>query len=313
MSQKQQHVVDQTTSLARNNQIGLVVFQVGTETFYGVNVFKTREIKELKDFNITRIPQAGQLIEGVISLREQMMPLVNLPQWLGISLTPEQEEKSLVVICDFNHTFIGLRVSNIFRIETRSWEEVGKSDGYSFDNEKKVINHIFISGLEQKQTPCFILDIERLLSDISPGLSHKLEEGTAEMKKEGLPEKLQGKVVLIAEDSEVARNHLTRNFDILGIEYRTFENGRLLLDYVKTADLSTVLAVITDLEMPEVSGHIVVAELKKDPRTAHLPVIVNTSMTSDNNEREALDLGADAFIGKTDIKKIVGLLTKLVP
>ncbi len=69
--------------------------------------------------------------------------------------------------------------------------------------------------------------------------------------------------------------------------------------------------VFTDLEMPVASGHTVIKTLKASPRTNKMPIIVHTSMTSDNNSREVLGMGADYFIGKVDTDLIIETIQKV--
>jgi two-component system chemotaxis response regulator CheV len=69
--------------------------------------------------------------------------------------------------------------------------------------------------------------------------------------------------------------------------------------------------VFTDLEMPVASGHTVIRELRANSKTKNMPIIVHTSMTSDNNNREVLSMGANYFIGKVDTDLIVETIHKV--
>jgi two-component system chemotaxis response regulator CheV len=60
--------------------------------------------------------------------------------------------------------------------------------------------------------------------------------------------------------------------------------------------------------MPEMSGFTVIQKLRADPTTRDIPIIVNSSMTGDNNKREAQGLGADEFIDKTKSQNIIPLI-----
>ena len=69
-----------------------------------------------------------------------------------------------------------------------------------------------------------------------------------------------------------------------------------------------ISAVVTDLEMPEASGHTVIKFIRSDNRFNKLPVSVHSSMTSENNARDAKKLGADFFIGKIDTDEVTKTL-----
>jgi two-component system chemotaxis response regulator CheV len=124
-----------------------------------------------------------------------------------------------------------------------------------------------------------------------------------------IPDKLKHGTVLIAEDSKTAQRHLRQIFTQAKIAYQIFNNGKDLIDYINShPNPSSIPAVITDIEMPEMSGFTVVRLLKANPLTKLIPVIVNSSMTGANNKREASGLGADGFIDKTKSQNIIPLI-----
>jgi two-component system chemotaxis response regulator CheV len=60
--------------------------------------------------------------------------------------------------------------------------------------------------------------------------------------------------------------------------------------------------------MPEMSGFTVIKKLRENTLTANIPVIVISSMTGDNNKREAASMGADGFIDKTKSHNVLQLI-----
>jgi two-component system chemotaxis response regulator CheV len=90
--------------------------------------------------------------------------------------------------------------------------------------------------------------------------------------------------------------------------------GKLLVDYVDSLEenASKIPAIITDIEMPEMSGFTVVKLLKNNPLTRNIPIIVNSSMTGQNNKREAEVLGADGFVDKTKSQNIIPLIVEIM-
>ena len=93
--------VDAATNLAKNNELQLLVFRVSESAesaFYAINVFKTREVVESKNHFLTQIPSAHSLLEGTITLRGLQIPILNLPLWLGMTLSKEDTKKSNVLI-----------------------------------------------------------------------------------------------------------------------------------------------------------------------------------------------------------------------
>ena len=305
--------VDAATNLAKNNELQLLVFRVSNKTdsaYYAINVFKTREVVESKNHYITQIPSAHKLLKGTIILRGLQIPILALPEWLGIHLTKDEIKKSNILICDFNGVIIGLRIMSAFRVIKKNWNQMHAPDSYRLKEDGVVMND---TRLEDGSL-CLILDYEKLLADVIPQAMVDVVADTANLKEMSIPEKLKKGTVLIAEDSKTAQRHLTQIFTNARINMKLFDNGKKLIDYIQSLgeSASDIPAIITDIEMPEMSGFTVVKLLKSNPITKEIPIIVNSSMTGSNNKREAEVLGANAFIDKTKSHNIIPLIISVM-
>ena len=303
--------INSVTQLAENNEVQLMVFKTGNSEdapYYAINVFKTREAIESKKHYLTKIPSSHPLLEGTISLRGSLVPIIDLPSWLGTPLSKEEKEKSKILICDFNGVMIGLRIAFAHRIVKKSWSDLHAPDGYSISDESKVVND---TRLEDGSI-CLVLDYEKLLAEVIPEALVDTTQ-TYELTPMALPDILKTGIVLIAEDSKTAQKHLNIIFDKMQIKHKIFNNGKELLDYIDSLDdYNNIAAIVTDLEMPEVSGFKVVMSLKANDKTKKIPVIINSSMTGSSNKRDAEKLGADGFVDKTKSDKIVPLIVELI-
>jgi len=306
--------VDAATNLAKNNELQLLVFSVSDKddsAYYAINVFKTREVVESKNHYLTQLPSAHPLLEGTIVLREMQIPILNLPAWLGVTFTKEETKKSNILVCDFNGVIIGLRIMSAFRVVKKNWGEMHAPDSYRLKDEGVVIND---TRLEDGSL-CLILDYEKLLADVLPQALVNVEKDLEVIKSIELPQKLKNGMVLIAEDSKTAQRHLTQLFEKAGVNMKLFNNGKKLMDYINSLGdraYEKTPAVITDIEMPEMSGFTVIQKLRANPDTKNIPIIVNSSMTGDNNKRESENLGADAFIDKTKSSNIIPLIISVM-
>ncbi|PHS57941.1 MAG: response regulator receiver protein [Sulfurimonas sp.] len=305
--------VDAATNLAKNNELQLLVFRVSDKensAFYAINVFKTREVVEAKNHFLTQIPSSHLLLEGTIVLRGLQIPILNLPVWLNVSLNKEEIKKSNILICDFNGIIIGLRIMSAFRVIKKNWNEMHSPDSYRLNNDGVVIND---TRLEDGSL-CLVLDYEKLLADVIPQAMVDVSESPTNLNELEVPKSLRDGVVLIAEDSKTAQKHLTHIFRNANIKIKIFDNGKRLIDYIDSLGDRTSLipAIISDIEMPEMSGFTVVKILKDNPITKEIPIIVNSSMTGQNNKREAELLGADGFIDKTKSHDIIPLIIELM-
>jgi len=305
--------VDAATNLAKNNELQLLVFRVSNSnisSYYAINVFKTREVVEFKNHFLTVIPSSHPLLEGTIILRGVQIPILNLPLWLGVTLQREEIKKSNILICDFNGITIGLRIMSAYRVVKKNWNEMHAPDSYRLKNDGVVMNDTRLDD----GSLCLILDYEKFLSEVIPQAMVNVEKDTADLKGLTIPDKLQYGTVLIAEDSRTAQRALLQIFERANINIHIFDNGKKLVDFINNLkdDLDSISAIITDIEMPEMSGFTVVQILKADPRTKDIPIIVNSSMTGHNNKREAEVLGADGFIDKTKSHDIIPLIISLL-
>jgi len=305
--------VDAATNLAKNNELQLLVFRVSDSedsAYYAINVFKTREVVESKNHYLTQIPSSHPLFEGTIILRGLQIPILDLPAWLGKPLNKTDLEKSNILICDFNGIIIGLRIMSAFRVIKKNWNEMHAPDSYRLKEDGVVIND---TRLEDGSL-CLILDYEKLLADVIPQAMVDVELDGLELDRSTIPSKLKNGTVLIAEDSKTAQRALINIFKNAKINMKMFDNGKKLVDYVTSLGENTAVipAIITDIEMPEMSGFTVIKTLKANPLSKDIPIIVNSSMTGENNKREAESLGADAFIDKTKSHNVIPLIISVM-
>lgn len=310
--------VEKTAQLSKNNQLSLMIFQVqfpreGYEPpYYGMNVFKVREVLEGRAFEVSEMPEANPLIEGMIELRGVYLPVIDLPKWMGFDMTEEEKEKSIIIVSDFSHNFVGLRVAHIYGVEEKNWSDIKPASNYNINvNTNQVINHTY---LENSEKLCFILDIEKLLIEAMPTMAEKIFSSAKSVGNESYDfcDQVKDRTILFAEDSKAIQKYMGMVFEQLGLKYQAFDNGRLLLNYLDgLEDTSSVSMVFTDLEMPVASGHTVIKEIRQNKKTSALPIIVHTSMTSENNSREVLSMGADFFVGKVDTALIVETIKKV--
>ncbi len=305
--------VDAATNLAKNNELQLLVFKVSENNdsaFYAINVFKTREVVESRNHFLTQIPSAHPLLEGTIILRNLQIPILNLPAWLDVTLSEDEINHSNILICDFNGIIIGLRIMSAYRVIKKNWNEMHAPESYRLKEDGVVMND---TRLEDGSL-CLILDYEKLLADVLPQALVDVDKDTELLKEITMPDKLKYGTVLIAEDSKTAQRHLIQLFQKANINIKLFDNGKKLIDYISALGekASEIPAIITDIEMPEMSGFTVIQNLKAIPVTSNIPIIVNSSMTGDNNKREAQNLGADGFIDKTKSHNVIPLIISVM-
>ncbi|GAA7120806.1 chemotaxis protein [Helicobacter pylori] len=306
--------IDKTTSLHLNNEAQFLCFRLDEEKdaqLYGLNIFKIREIIHY-DGEITEIlGESDGVMLGFLSVRGESIPLVDVKRWLHYNASDlsrnlkeysVKDEHNLVIVCHFSNHSIALKVLKIERIIHKNWTEISAGDKQGINEEGKISTITRFDGERVVQ----ILDVEKMISDVFPILKD-LDDLTLRCIEAIQSQKL----ILIAEDSLSALKTLEKIVQTLELRYLAFPNGKELLDYLYEKEhYQQVGVVITDLEMPVISGFEVLKTIKADSRTEHLPVIINSSMSSDSNRQLAQSLEADGFVVKSNILEIHEMLKK---
>ncbi|WQW42980.1 chemotaxis protein [Helicobacter pylori] len=306
--------IDKTTSLHLNNEVQFLCFRLDAEKdaqLYGMNIFKIREIIHY-DGEVTEILGGSDgMMLGFLSVRGESIPLVDVKRWLHYNASDKnrnlkecsvKDDHNLVIVCHFSNHSIALKVLKIERIIHKNWNEISAGDKQGINEEGKLSA---ITRFDEERV-VQILDVEKMVSDVFPSLKD-LDDLTLRCIEAIQSQKL----ILIAEDSLSALKTLEKIVQTLELRYLAFPNGRELLDYLYEKEhYQQVGVVITDLEMPNISGFEVLKTIKADHRTEHLPVIINSSMSSDSNRQLAQSLEADGFVVKSNILEIHEMLKK---
>ena len=146
-----------------------------------------------------------------------------------------------------------------------------------------------------------ILDVEKILNEISP-VSTELSEGVGDVS---IGEQVGDKLVMIADDSTVARNQVKRALEPLGLNTILAKNGQdaleQLTEIANTCNhciTEKVALMISDIEMPEMDGYTLTAEVKASEKMRGVPIILHTSLSGVFNNAMVEKVGADDFIPK---------------
>jgi two-component system chemotaxis response regulator CheV len=296
--------IDKKTNLAQNNQLELLCFRLIPDgVIFAVNVFKVRET--VKFSNLTELPDVSTAIDGLLTLRNSIIPIIDLRKWLYNDRVPKglaEKDNALhnkdrqIIICEFNEVIIGVKIYKADHILRRNWEDImvpitneygNKVNNYTKNNNGDIV---------------YIVDVEQMLSDIFPGIEHEILNEIEHVESFDFD---HSKWVLVAEDSNVATKALKRVLGRIGVRHKTFLNGQLLLDYIGDMEnVNDIGLIITDLEMPVTSGFTVIKTLKANSKTSHIPIVVNSSMSGNSNVEMASKLNAEGFMAKTKPEKI---------
>ena len=95
--------IDARTKLVGSNKMEILLFSLGTGEVFGINVFKVREVSQTPA--ITKTPNTPPGVEGVISLRGNIIPVISLAKFTSLESAPENTGKT--VVCLFQVVELG--------------------------------------------------------------------------------------------------------------------------------------------------------------------------------------------------------------
>ena len=286
------------------NEIEIMKFTIGGN-LYGINVAKVREI--MISAPVKPMPMAHQAVEGIFKPRDTVLTVVDLPNYLGVE--SPKDPKDIFIITNFNKMFIAFRVHTVDRISRISWTDIQKPDKTVSGGTEGVA-----TGIAQCDGELVtILDFERIVAEIAPETSIQMSE----VEQLG-PRERNDKPIWVAEDSillsKMIEDSLRRaNY----VNLHMFSNGLELWEALsalpQNGDLARDVAlIITDIEMPQMDGHRLTKLVKENSRFKQIPLIIFSSLISDEMRRKGRDLGADEQLTKPEIGHLVDVMDHLL-
>jgi two-component system chemotaxis response regulator CheV len=292
--------VDDRTRLAGTNRLEVLLFSLGKDVHterdetFGVNVFKVREVMLVPE--ITHAPDMPDSVEGMVSLRGNMIPVINLPKFCGVQT---DEDPGILIVTEYNKNVQGFLVHSVDTIERLAWEDVKVPPPMMTQRHGGLVTAV--TELKDGRL-VMIMDVEMVLAQTSGfGESEDLFSGIERVNNEDL-------TLLFADDSVVARDQIVRTLNHMGIKYISTNNGseawNKLREIADRAESSggcasdLVTAVLTDVEMPEMDGYVLTKKIKEDGRFSGIPVIMHSSLSADANQELGKGMGADAYVPK---------------
>ncbi|QAV26298.1 chemotaxis protein CheV [Neobacillus thermocopriae] len=287
------------------NELEIVEFLVGDNRF-AINVIKVKEI--IQPIAPTKVPHAHPYIEGIIELRGEVLPLIDLAKALGFgpSQNPAQDK---YIVAQFNQQKVVFHVHNVTQIHRISWKQIEKPSQMYQGLESQIIGVVKLNG-----NMILLLDFEKIVVDINPQSGIHVDR----VKKLGQRDR-SNKKLIVAEDSPLLRKLLHDTLAEAGYVYvEFFENGEDALHYLQSIVEkgkpveSEVQLVITDIEMPQMDGHHLTKRIREHDKLKHLPVIIFSSLITDDLRHKGERVGATAQVSKPEIAELVQVIDQYI-
>ena len=283
--------VNQRTQLVGQNRLELLLFRLDGPQLYGINVFKVREVLQCP--KLTMIPKSHPVVCGVASIRGATIPILDLAMATGAGALQDQSNP-FVIITEYNTKTQGFLVRSVERIVNMNWEDIHpppKGTGH---------DHYLTAVTRMDDQLVEIIDVEKVLAEVSPS-PETITQGVVDVETRSKALSLR---VLTVDDSSVARKQVARCLQTVGVEVVSLNDGRQALDYLRKLvaegkdPAEEFLMMISDIEMPEMDGYTLTAEIRNDPRMQKLHIILHTSLSGVFNQAMVKKVGADDFLAK---------------
>ncbi len=284
--------VNQRTQLVGQNRLELLLFRLGENQLYGINVFKVKEVLQCPSLN--KIPKRHPVVRGVAHIRGETIAIMDMRQATGSS--PQGNlETCFVIITEYNRSTQGFLVASVERIVNMNWGDIHPPPiGSGRENYLTAVTDLDGKLVE-------IIDVEKILAEVSPLpeiVSEDILVDAAEISV------AVNKHVLIVDDSNIARKQIKKVVESLGCQTTVLKNGAEAISYLNDllADgknpYEELLMVISDIEMPEMDGYTFTSEVRANPEYCKLNIVLHTSLSGVFNEAMVKKVGADDFLAK---------------
>ncbi|TYR77713.1 chemotaxis protein CheV [Rossellomorea vietnamensis] len=287
------------------NELEIVEFEVGRNK-YGINVIKVKEI--IQPLPVTSIPHAHPFMEGIIQLRGEVLPVIDMKKVLGVE-DGVQNKQDKYIVAEFNQLRVVFHVENVTQIHRISWEQIEKPSNMYQGGGSQVLGVI-----KKGEDMLLLLDFESIMAEINPDSGIQVEQ----VRKLGKRTRSEKRIVA-AEDSPLLRKLLNDTLSEAGYDQvEFFENGKDAYDFLESLAVSkgniedAVNLVLTDIEMPQMDGHHLTKRIKEHPGLKKLPVIIFSSLITDDLKHKGARVGAEDQVSKPQINELVLKIDKYI-
>lgn len=273
---------------------------------YAINVVKVKEVIEMPESGLTKVPETKREVAGLILSRDEILTIIDLKY----ILTKENKKDigSKVIICEFNKLKVAFAIDEIVGVHRIKWSDIRKP-------EDLVASSLAVGNILLNQKLIIMLDFEKIVTDIAPksGISEERLGNTVYKDRSDIK-------LVLADDSTLIRRLLKDSLTKAGFSsFKFFDDGKEALDYLMDLKESKgenfqedAHLLITDIEMPQLDGLTLTRKIKEDPILNKLPVIVFSSLITDELRHKGESVKADAQLSKPEIENLVLEIDRLL-
>lgn len=281
------------------NELEVLVFGLGDQS-YGVNVAKVREV--ILPVDVSASPGQPADVMGMFNLRGAVLPLVDLHSYFKIGPVDQESDDHRIIVTEFNGAQAAFKVERVERIHRMSWKDIRSVP------DETGSDHMSVTGIaELNGKLVLMLDFESIFDHIA--MQNTLHVTHIENE---LGVDRAGMNVFIAEDSKFIRNIMQNVLTQSGYTQVTaFNNGQDCWEAIQAAaqgERAKPNILVTDIEMPQMDGLHLTRKVRATPGFEDMPVLLFSSLITDDTRHKGEACGANAQIAKPEIPRLVQIV-----
>jgi two-component system chemotaxis response regulator CheV len=296
--------VERQTRLAGHNRVAMLLFRLGDEQLFGINVFKVREV--LRRPPLEHMPGQHALQAGTCDFRGQTIPVIDLAAALGYAPLREVESAHLIVT-EFSRSVQGFLVADLqHMVHCEGDSLAAPASTLGFGPRINAVTRVDGALLA-------VVDVEHVLAsiDATPAeLSERMRRVTTDQSS-------NSRRILVADDSQIARRQVVAVLKQMNIECEVAKDGReaieRLLELADAKPGESIELVVSDIEMPRLDGYALTRAIRETPSLRHLKVLLHSSLSGIFNEAMVKEVKADRFVAKFQPDVLAQAVLDLLP
>jgi two-component system chemotaxis response regulator CheV len=303
--------IDARTKLAGTNKLEILLFFLGVDQrtgrreTYGINVFKVREV--MRTPMITAAPEMPESVEGMVSLRGALVPVIDLAKYAGVNTGTPRE---IMIVTEYNGHTQGFLVEGVDTILRLDWSKMRVPPEMLTAQTGGLVTAV--TELEDGRL-VMMMDVEKVLSETTSIDNEAMFRGVVPLERPDA-------TVYYCDDSSVARKQIEKTLAVMGIKGVSAVNGMHMWEemektaaYAKSVNQPVsnfINLVLTDIEMPEMDGYMLTKRIKSDPRFSNIPIIMHSSLSGMSNQKLGQSVGVDEYVPKFEPQRLSETLAR---
>jgi two-component system chemotaxis response regulator CheV len=263
-------------------------------------------------------------VVGTFLVRGSTIPLIDLN--VHLNRAPETAtadmgiSRKVVLVCEFNRCVNGFLVDGVNQIHRISWQNIQPMSTVIGRYKPRFTGSFNIDSRE-----ILIVDLEHIITELDPdaGLSYHPRQDSGGDVGGSLAGRRGQKRLLLAEDSAIIRDTIRQILSAAGYSGITaFVDGEACYQAIQELKQQAEIEgkphgtcfdlLISDIEMPKMDGLTLCRKFKEDPALKAIPVIMFSSLITEQMACHCDQVGADGYMSKPQITELVEMIDRFL-